>query len=129
MILETYRPGFRRSALITCSVLVAPAVASAAFRGSPAGAFLGTLWKLMVFPHAGFMASGSFPDRPAALLAYPSAVSVAVLQWSFLVLGVAWLSRDKRGRTQAFISIAAVVGMGLAVLALALLAGLSIRMD
>lgn len=125
----TQSPGFRRSVLTTCSILVAPAMASAVLRESPAGAVLGTLWKLMVFPHAGFTAPGSFPDRPAALLAYPSAVSIAILQWSLLVLGVAWFSRAKSRRTQVLTSIAAVLGMSLAVLSLALLSGTSIRMD
>lgn len=129
MIPEAHRPGFRRSVLITCSILAAPALASAAFGGSPGGTFLGVLWRLMVFPHAGFMAPGSFPDRPATLLTHPSAAGIALLQWGLLVLGVAWYSRDKRWRTQVFISIAAVVGLALAVLSLALLSGLSVRMD
>jgi hypothetical protein len=108
---------------------MAPAVASAALRESPAGAVLGTLWRLVVFPHAGFTAPGSFPDRPGTLLTYPGAVSIAILQWSLLVLGVAWLSRAKPRRTQVLISIAAVLGMSLAVLSVALLSGASIRMD
>ena len=129
MIPETQRPGFRRSILITCTVLAVPALATAALRGSPAGAFLGDLWQLMVFPHAGLMAAGSFPGRPAPVLAQPSAVSIAILQWSLLALGVAWFSRNRRWQAQVFVSVAAVLGLALAVLSLALLSGASIRMD
>lgn len=129
MIPETQRPGFWRSVLITCTVLAVPAMATAAFRGSPAGAFPGALWKLVVFPHAGFMAPGPFPGRPVPVLAQSAAVSIAILQWSFLVLGVAWFSRDRRWPAQVFISMAAVLSLALAVLSLALLAGASIRLD
>lgn len=56
-------------------------------------------------------------------------MSIAILQWSLLVLGVAWFSRAKPRRTQVLTSIAAVLGKSQAVLSLALLSGTSIRMD
>ncbi|MBP1771457.1 MAG: hypothetical protein H6P99_620 [Holophagaceae bacterium] len=129
MVREAWFHGFRRSLAVSTSWLLGTGILALALRSLPGGPLLEAAWRILVFPHPSFAVPGAFPDRPAALVSFPLALGLAVVQWTLVLLGLAWFARAKGLRVQVALSLLVILSTGLIVAGTALAAGLQLRLD
>jgi hypothetical protein len=63
------------------------------------------LWKLVIFPHGGFVSAGPYQHRPGHVFGFGAACLLAILQWASVLLGLAWFTRAQSARRQFLISL------------------------